>query len=64
MLNEFLTQLRAYCVARHIPLISKESESILHTAGRFLHEPTANSKSAIYEHNIYRQTEEIDIFRR
>ena len=29
MLNEFLTQLRAYCVARHIPLISKESESIL-----------------------------------
>lgn len=26
MLNEFLTQLRASCEARHIPLISPESE--------------------------------------
>ena len=29
MLNEFLTQLRASCVARRIPLISTESEEIL-----------------------------------
>ncbi|MBQ9553500.1 hypothetical protein IJU97_00600 [bacterium] len=29
MLDEFLTQLRASCVARRIPLISVESEAIL-----------------------------------
>nr|MBR6099867.1 hypothetical protein [bacterium] len=29
MLSEFLTQLRASCVARRIPLISPESEVIL-----------------------------------
>lgn len=29
MLNEFLTQLRASCEARHIPLISPESEALL-----------------------------------
>lgn len=29
MLHEFLTQLRASCEARHIPLISRESEIIL-----------------------------------
>lgn len=29
MLDEFLTQLRASCEARHIPLISRESETLL-----------------------------------
>jgi predicted O-methyltransferase YrrM len=35
MLSEFLTQLRASCTARRIPLISPESEIILR---RFLEE--------------------------